>query len=421
MSRLLKEKHFVHSVPIVRWNLQKLSLQGASCPICSSNFRDRFQVDLVDMRANRRQSIYGIVMRYIVVMKDHFSGFGMADCIPRKRANFVAHVINHFFSIVGYPYIFHTDNGKEFTAKCILDLLCSRSPHITMVTGTPRTPSDQGLVKRANRTFKAMLYAFERQQRLRGETPNWTEGMPYCVSSMNCREVHGVGGVSLYQAVFNMPYEESEMAIPSDMRSCSSAYEQLNLIKNSNFANMVRQNQWDHEFEIPTESAVGNNDDYWSDTDSLDKTEGTLLTANKTVEQLSLEVGVETEIGNNLIKGLKIPMKSPVVPAKGPKIYPTNSSKTLLVTNRLSTAGSPRILLSPKIIPSAMLTKATALLSKGQTETASVTTVPSLAAYKPTKLPPIQRKPTISVKEAYSQNYATSHKSKNSNMGLDVC
>jgi hypothetical protein len=47
-------------------------------------------------------------------------------------------------------------------------------------------------------------------------------------------------------------------------------------MKNSNFANMVRQNQWDHEFEIPTEAAVDNDDDYWSDTDSLDKIEGTL-------------------------------------------------------------------------------------------------------------------------------------------------
>jgi hypothetical protein len=150
-----------------------------------------------------------------------------------------------------------------------------------------------------------------------------------------------------------MPYEESEMAIPSDMRSCSSAYERLNLMKNSNFANMVHLNQWEHEFEKPDESAVGDDDDYWSDTDSLDKTEGTILTADKTVEQLSLEVGAETKIGNYLIKGLKIQMKSPVVPADGPKMNPENSSKTPLVTNRSSTAGSFRILPSPKIIPSA--------------------------------------------------------------------
>jgi hypothetical protein len=120
------------------------------------------------------------------------------------------------------------------------------------------------------------------------------------------------------------------------------------------------------------------------------------------MEQLSLEVGVETEIGNNLLKGLKFPLKSPVVPTKGPKMNLTNSSKTTLVTNRLLTAGSPRILLSPKIIPSAMLTKVTALVSKGQTDTASVTTDPSLVVYKLAKLPSIQRKPTILVNEAYS-------------------
>jgi hypothetical protein len=107
----------------------------------------------------------------------------------------------------------------------------------------------------------------------------------------------------LYQAVFKMPYEESEMAIPSDMRSCSLAYELLKLMRYSNFANMVRLNRWEHDFDKPNKSAVGNDDDYWSDTDSLDKTEGTILTSYKTVEQLSLEVGFETEIGNYLIKG----------------------------------------------------------------------------------------------------------------------
>jgi hypothetical protein len=99
---------------------------------------------------------------------------------------------------------------------------------------------------------------------------------------------------------------------------------------------------------------------------------------------------------------------------------PTNSSKTPLVTNRLSTAGSPRILPLPKTILSAMLTKATALLSKGQTETASVTTAPSLVAYRPTKLPPIQRKPT-SPRSVYSKLCHKSPIQKWSNVGLDVC
>jgi hypothetical protein len=92
-------------------------------------------VDLVDMTANCHKIIFGVVMMYIVVIKDHFSGFVMADCIPRKRANYVAHIFNNYFSVVGYPSIFHTNNGEEFTAKSILDLLRSQSPHTTTVTG----------------------------------------------------------------------------------------------------------------------------------------------------------------------------------------------------------------------------------------------------------------------------------------------
>jgi hypothetical protein len=70
-----------------------------------------------------------------------------------------------------------------------------------------------------------MLYAFERKQRLNGVIPIWTDGVHSCAASMNVREHHGAGGVSAYQSVFNMPYEEGEMAIPSDMRTCSTAYE----------------------------------------------------------------------------------------------------------------------------------------------------------------------------------------------------
>ena len=34
----------------------------------------------------------------------------------------VAYKLQEFFGVIGYPIIFHTDNGKEFTAKVILRL-----------------------------------------------------------------------------------------------------------------------------------------------------------------------------------------------------------------------------------------------------------------------------------------------------------
>jgi transposase InsO family protein len=89
----------------------------------------------VDMSANRWKNIYGIVMRYILVIKDHFSGFVIADCIPRKHAKYVAYILNQYFSVNGFPLIFHTDNGKEFTAKSILEFLKNRSPSQLQLLG----------------------------------------------------------------------------------------------------------------------------------------------------------------------------------------------------------------------------------------------------------------------------------------------
>jgi hypothetical protein len=38
----------------VRRNMSRKTLPGAKKPICSTSFRDRFQVDLIDMRSNPR-------------------------------------------------------------------------------------------------------------------------------------------------------------------------------------------------------------------------------------------------------------------------------------------------------------------------------------------------------------------------------
>mgnify|MGYP006151331581 CR=1 FL=1 len=36
-------------------------LKGAKKPIVSSEFRDRFQVDLIDMRKKMKKNIYGVI------------------------------------------------------------------------------------------------------------------------------------------------------------------------------------------------------------------------------------------------------------------------------------------------------------------------------------------------------------------------
>ncbi len=43
--------------------------------------------------------------------------------------------------------IFHTDNGKGFTAKVVLEFFQDLNPNILAVTVRPRHPSEQGSVE----------------------------------------------------------------------------------------------------------------------------------------------------------------------------------------------------------------------------------------------------------------------------------
>jgi hypothetical protein len=42
--------------------------KGARKPIISSEFHDRFQVDLIDMRTMRRKGVYGVIQRWIMTV-----------------------------------------------------------------------------------------------------------------------------------------------------------------------------------------------------------------------------------------------------------------------------------------------------------------------------------------------------------------
>ena len=63
--------------------------KGARKPIISSEFRDRFQVDLIDMRTIRRRDVYGNMMHWIMTVKDHSTGLIYLVALPRKMAKYV--------------------------------------------------------------------------------------------------------------------------------------------------------------------------------------------------------------------------------------------------------------------------------------------------------------------------------------------
>jgi hypothetical protein len=82
--------------------------KGAKKPILSSKFRDLIQVDLIDMRAMRKQDIYGNMQRWIMTVKDHSTWLVYLCALPQKKAIFVAAESEKYFGLIGYPKIFHT-------------------------------------------------------------------------------------------------------------------------------------------------------------------------------------------------------------------------------------------------------------------------------------------------------------------------
>jgi transposase InsO family protein len=64
--------------------------------------------------------------------------------------------LKSIFFQFGPPRILHSDNGREFVAKVILDLT-KLWPGLLIINGRPRHPQSQGLVERGNAVVQQML------------------------------------------------------------------------------------------------------------------------------------------------------------------------------------------------------------------------------------------------------------------------
>ena len=82
--------------------------KGAKKPIISSEFRDRFQVDLIDMRTMRKKDVCGQMQRWIMTVKDHLTGLVYVVALLWKKAKFIAAELERYFDFTGYPNISHT-------------------------------------------------------------------------------------------------------------------------------------------------------------------------------------------------------------------------------------------------------------------------------------------------------------------------
>ena len=202
-------------------------LKGSRKPIRSNDFRDRFQVDLIDFRKMRKRDPFGVLMRWIVTVKDHATGFTHVSAIPQKRASYVAHRLQELFRLIGYPSIFHTDNGEEFTAHTVLKFLRQGNPNILTVTGRPRKPSDQGSVECMNRLVKRIISSELSERRMMGENPNWTEILGLVTAMINSQRGRSRNAAPSYTAIFGKDYDQNISCSMEEARQCWTVGQRL--------------------------------------------------------------------------------------------------------------------------------------------------------------------------------------------------
>jgi transposase InsO family protein len=114
--------------------------------------------------------------KYICHVRDHFSRFSWARALASKRASEVALYLFEIFTTFGPPLILHSDNGKEFVADVIFELL-KLWPEIKVVNGRPRHPQSQGCVECGNKILEERLAKWMATNK----NASWSMGLPLVV------------------------------------------------------------------------------------------------------------------------------------------------------------------------------------------------------------------------------------------------
>jgi hypothetical protein len=237
--------------------------RGSRKPIRSLHFRDRFQIDLIDFCKLRKRDLFGVFMCWVLVIKDHATGVVYLCALPTKHPNLVAYKMHEIFGIIGFPKIFHTDNGKEFAAKVVLKFLCQMNSNIISVTGRPHHPSDQGLVEGMNKLVKRIIGSILMEQRLVGDNPNWTEVLGLVAAEINSQHERGKDDFSFFKAAYGQQFDHKVSCSKEEARRCWTLPQQLlKVTNNTEFSNYVSANYY-----LIDDSAADDEDDdgYFSD------------------------------------------------------------------------------------------------------------------------------------------------------------
>ncbi|GBC52214.1 KRAB-A domain-containing protein 2-like [Rhizophagus irregularis DAOM 181602=DAOM 197198] len=147
----------------------------AARPIVAKRFLSRVQMDLVDLRQYSDNDF-----KYILHVRDHFSRYSWAKPLTSKEPAAIAGILYEIFCQFGPPIILQSNNGKEFTAQIIKNLV-DLWPGLKLVNGRPRHPQSQGLIERANSILEKKIGMWMEQN----NSINWTLCLNYVIFTMN--------------------------------------------------------------------------------------------------------------------------------------------------------------------------------------------------------------------------------------------
>ena len=109
-------------------------------PITSSDYGQRGQVDLIDMRSCKTRDSYSFILHY----QDHFTKFSVLKALHSKQTSEVSKHLYDIFTLIGAPKILQTDNGNEFTGAPLTSMIEKFWPK-TAYQGIPPTSTEPGV------------------------------------------------------------------------------------------------------------------------------------------------------------------------------------------------------------------------------------------------------------------------------------
>jgi len=160
-------------------------------PILSADFNSRGPIDLIDFQSTPDGNF-----KWVMNYQDHVTKYLYLRPLTSKRTTKAAHELLNNFLEQGTPQILQSDNGQEFTAK-IIEELVELWPECKIVHGRPRRPQSQGSVERSNQDVENMLRAWVVDYK----STKWSIGI-YLVQWQKNISHHRILGRSPYRALF---------------------------------------------------------------------------------------------------------------------------------------------------------------------------------------------------------------------------